>query len=95
MKWGVPEAIGNLAKDYPQQAAKAIPNLLDNTGSERINTTVIKWCAAYALTEIAKYNPASRKQLLPVFDGLIDGEKNNGVRKVYIKALKAIESEIA
>src|SRR5512137_2496842 len=31
VKWGVPESIGNLAKDYPETAAKAIPYLLINT----------------------------------------------------------------
>lgn len=25
VKWGVPEAIGNMSKDYPEQTAKAIP----------------------------------------------------------------------
>lgn len=26
VKWGVPEAIGNMAKDYPDKVAQAIPN---------------------------------------------------------------------
>lgn len=42
VKWGVTEAIGNLAEDYPDKAAKAIPNLLKNTTDDKINTTVIK-----------------------------------------------------
>ncbi len=91
VKWGVPEAIGNMSKDYPEQAAKAVPYLLKNTTDDKINTTVIKWCAAYALSEIAKNNPKIRKQLLPVFNTIIKSEKNNGVRNVYIKTLKAIE----
>jgi hypothetical protein len=90
VKWGVPEAIGNMAKDYPQEAAKAIPNILKNTTDEKNNTTVIKWCAAFALGEIAKYNPTSRAQLLPIFDDLIKSEKNTGVKNVYLKAIKSI-----
>jgi hypothetical protein len=90
VKWGLPEAIGNLAPKYPEEVAKAIPNLLKNTTENKINTTVIKWCAAYALAEIAKNNPKTRKQLLPVFSEIIKNEKNNGVRNVYVKALKAI-----
>ncbi len=93
VKWGVPEAIGNLAQDYPDQAARAIPYLLKNTTDDKLNTTVIKWCAAFALGEIAKHNPKSRKQLLPVFDRIIKRETNNGVKNVYLKALKAIEKE--
>lgn len=93
VKWGVPEAIGNMAKDYPDKVAKAIPNLLKNTTDDKINTTVIKWCAAYALAEIAEHNSKTRKQLLPIFEKIIKREKNNGVKNVYVKALKAIEKE--
>jgi hypothetical protein len=93
VKWGVPEAIGNVAKNYPDQVAKAIPNLLKNTTDDKANTTVIKWCAAFALSEIAKYNPKTRKQLLPIFEKIIKKEKNNGIKNVYVKALKAIEKE--
>lgn len=91
VKWGVPEAIGNMSKDYPGKAAKAIPYLLKNTTGDKINTTVIKWCAAFALAEIAKNNPKTRKQLLPIFEKIIRSEENNGVKNVYIKALKVLE----
>lgn len=91
--WGVPEAIGNMAKEYPDQAAKAIPNLLKNTTADKINTTVIRWCAAYALGEIAKHNPDTRTQLLPLFEQFIESEENSGVRNVYIKALKTIRKK--
>ena len=93
VKWGVPEAFGNMSKGYPEKAAKAIPYLLKNTTDDKINTTVIKWCAAYALAEIAKNNPKTRKQLLPIFNKIIKSEKNNGVRNVYVKALKINEKE--
>jgi hypothetical protein len=93
VKWGVPEAIGNIAKKYPDKAAKAIPYLLKNTTDDKINTTVIKWCAAYALSEIAKHNIKTRKQLLPRFKNIIESEQNNGVKNVYIKAMKAIEKK--
>ena len=90
VKWGIPEAIGNLAKDYPDKVAKAIPYLLKNTTDDKINTTVIKWCAAFTLTEIAKHNSRTRKELLPIFENLIKTERNNGVRNVYVKAVKII-----
>jgi hypothetical protein len=90
VKWGVPEAIGNISKTHPKEAEKAIPGLLKNTKDE---STVVKWCAAYALTELAKNNPGTRKQLVPMFEEQIKKEKNNGVRKVYEKAMKVIEKE--
>jgi hypothetical protein len=91
VKWGISEAIGNMAKSHPDQVAEAIPSLLKNTTDDIANTTVIKWCAAFALAEIAKYNFKTRKQLLPIFSELINSEKNNGVRNVYVKALRIID----
>ncbi|MBN1143228.1 MAG: hypothetical protein JXA72_02350 [Bacteroidales bacterium] len=93
VKWGIPEAIGNMAKDFPEQTEKAIPFLLQNIADDAQNTTVIRWCAAYALTEIAKYNAKTRKQLIPLFEKAIPEENNNGVRNLFIKALKLIEKK--
>jgi hypothetical protein len=91
VKWGVPEAIGNMARDFPERAVKAVPYLLKNIADDGENTTVVRWCAAFALAEIAAYSPGSRKRLLPVFEKRIEEEKNRGVKNVYLKALKAIE----
>jgi len=93
VKWGVPEAIGNMAKAYPQDAARAVPYLLKNTTGDKENTTVIRWCAAYALAEIARHHPGSRGELLPAIDKILAGEKNNGVRNVYLKAMKYINKD--
>ncbi|MBM3283130.1 hypothetical protein FJY90_02655 [Candidatus Gottesmanbacteria bacterium] len=93
VKWGIPEAIGNMAKKYPDRVTKAIPYLLKNTSNDKINTTVIKWCAAYALSEIAKSNLKIRTRLIPAFEKIIKTEKNNGVKNVYLKALKVIRKE--
>ena len=67
-----------------------LAKLLINTKEE---STVIRWCAAYGLTEIAKNNPETRKELLPIFSEMIKKEQNNGVKNVYSKALKVIEKE--
>lgn len=91
VKWGVPESIGNMAGKYPNEVAKAIPFLLRNITDEKNNTTVIKWCSAFALTEIAKFHKESRKQLMPVFEKRIAEEVNNGVKNLYVKAKKTIE----
>ena len=87
MKWGVPEAIGNISKKHPEKVVRAIPNILKNAKED---STVVRWCAAYALTEIAKNNPKTRSELIPIFNEIIGGEKNNGVKKVYVKAMNSV-----
>ncbi len=93
VKWGVPEAIGNLSRKYPKETAKAIPFLLKNITDDPQNSTVVKWCAAFALTEIAKHNVGTRTELMPIFEKAIRREKNNGVKNVFLKAQKAINPD--
>ena len=90
VKWGCPESLGNLAKKYPEKVEKAIPKLLINAKDK---STVIRWCAAFALTEIAKYNSKKQKGLVIKFQNIIKTEHNNGVKNVYLKALKEIEKQ--
>ncbi|VVB62241.1 Uncharacterised protein [uncultured archaeon] len=87
VKWGVPESIGNMAKKFPDKVEKAIPKLLLNTKDE---STVVRWCAGYALSEIAKYNTKKQKELISIFSDIVKKEKNTGVKNVYLKALKII-----
>ena len=95
VKWGVPEAVGNMSKKFPKETAKAVPYLLKNTTQNKENTTVIKWCAAFALSEIVRNNPKTRAQLLPIFEDIARAEKNNGIKNVYLKALKAMKKGAA
>ena len=88
VRWGVPESIGNVAKKYPEKVEKAIPFLLKNTVENKENTTVIRWCAAYGLSEIAK--TTKNRELIKKIRDISKKEKNNGVRNVYLKALKEI-----
>ena len=88
VKWGCPESIGNIASKYPRQVEKAIPKLLGNLKDK---STVVRWCAAYALTEIAKSNKGKQKEFVATIHKLIKTEQNNGVRNVYLKAMKEIE----
>ena len=88
VKWGIPETIGNLAEKHPKKVEKAIPYLILNTGDK---STVVRWFAAYALSNIAVYNLDKREELMEKIHSIIVEEKNNGVKKVYLKALKQIE----
>jgi hypothetical protein len=88
VKWGIPESIGNLADKYTNEVEKAIPNLMKNTKDK---STVVRWCAAYALSEIAKYNSKRQKELVSIFLEIVKNEKNNGVKNVYMKTLKILQ----
>jgi HEAT repeat protein len=88
VRWGCPESIGNIAYKYPDKVEKAIQKLLENLKDE---STVVRWCAAYALTEIAKHNLERQSELADIFRALITTEQNNGVRNLFVKALKVIE----
>ena len=83
--WGVPETIGNLAAEYPRPSARAVPALLRNAADP---STVVRWCAAYALTAIAEADPSARKTLLPKLRRVAEKETNNGVFKVYARLLQ-------
>jgi hypothetical protein len=61
--------------------------LLLNTKDE---STVVRWCAAFALSEIAKYNTKKQKELFSIFSEIVKKEKNNGVKNVYVKTLKIL-----
>jgi hypothetical protein len=87
VKWEASRIIGNVAKSFPEKAAKAMPNLLANAAGEG---TVVKWSAAFALTEIAKHNPKTRAKLIPVFEDYAEQEEG-GVQKIYLKALKSLQ----
>jgi hypothetical protein len=90
VRWGCPESLGNIASKYPDKVEKAIPKLLGNLKDK---STVVRWCAAYALAEIAKHNHKRQEELITTFNKLIKTEPNNGVRNVYIKALKEIDKQ--
>ncbi len=90
VRWGCPEAIGNIAPKYPYVVEKAIPKLLGNLKDK---STVVRWCAAFALTEIAKYNSEKQEELIGICLKLITTEQNSGVRNVYLKALKYIDKQ--
>ena len=89
VKWGVPESIGNTARKFPEKVEKAVPNLLINTKNE---STVVRWCAAYALSEIVKNNSKIRITLVPKIEEIVKYEANNGVKNIYLKALKMMAS---
>ena len=90
VKWGIPETIGNLAEKYPNKVENAIPLLLINT---QHMSTVVRWCAAYALSRIMIHNSGKRDELLEQIKQILSKEKNNGVKNVYLNAIKQIQNQ--
>jgi hypothetical protein len=88
VKWGTAEVIGNVAQGFPDRVSLAVPRLLRNTGD---SGTVTRWCAAFALTEIAKHSEKQREALTAKFGEILAKEKNNGVKNVYLRALKKMK----
>jgi len=82
VKWEASRIVGNVAHSYPDQVKSAIPKLLVNTSDKG---TVVRWSAAFALTEIAKSSNEIQKELVPEFRKILDREENSGVRNVYGK----------
>lgn len=81
------EIIAGTSKAFPDEAAKAIPAL---TAMADDQGTIIRWSAASGLTEIAKNNPKTRKELTRFFKAAVKKEKQSSVRNIYLEALSAI-----
>ena len=82
------EIIASAAKASPEQVAKAIPRLMEISKEE---ASIVRWGAAYALTEIAKSSdPKTTKQLLRFFKAEAKKEKLATVRNLYLDALAVL-----
>jgi hypothetical protein len=85
VSWEASEIMARVAATFPTAAISAIPALQHNALHAG---TVVKWSAAYALTEIAKANSEQQKKLKPFIEKQSELEANNGVRKIYEQYLK-------
>jgi HEAT repeat protein len=81
------EIIANSARAFPNEVIKAIPGLLETAKDE---ASVVRWGAACALTEIAKNNAKTRKELIRFFKAEAKKEKLSIVRNLYLDALTAL-----
>jgi HEAT repeat protein len=88
VKWEACRIIGNVAQKFTDEVKEAIPKLLENTEDKG---TVVRWSAAFALTEIAKSSLGMQEKLVPEFKKILEKENNKGVRNIYLKYLKSVE----
>ncbi|MFA5374549.1 MAG: hypothetical protein WC455_02175 [Dehalococcoidia bacterium] len=81
------EIVASAAKAFPDQVAKAIPSLMEMAKDQG---SIVRWGAAYGLTEIAKNNPKTQKELIRFFKAEAKKEKLSSVRNLYLEALTAL-----
>lgn len=90
VKWESAKVIGNIAKQFPAKLKPAIKELLVNS---EYTGTVVRWATAYALGEIIKLKTNLNQQLLPTIEAICSREKENGVKKKYLDAIKKLKKQ--
>ncbi|MFZ4523169.1 MAG: HEAT repeat domain-containing protein [Bacteroidales bacterium] len=88
IKWESARVIGNIAYLYPEKLDEAINNLIVN--SEHPGT-VVRWSAAYALSQIMKIQTSHKEELIPVIESIGNREEKNSIKKIYLDALKKVK----
>lgn len=87
VKWESAKVIGNTAKLFPILLPHAIEKLIVNTNHEG---TVVRWSAAFALSEIIKTKSGLNKDLVPALKNICEKEEKDSIKKIYLKAFKKI-----
>lgn len=90
VKWESGKVIGNITALFPTKLDQVITNLLANTEHDG---TVVRWAAAYALSELLKSKTVHNQQLLPAIEAICEREEDNGVKKKYLEAIKKIKNK--
>lgn len=85
IKWESAKVIGNIAHLFPTKLEKSINSLLINTQHEG---TVVRWSAAFALSEILKLKTKYNKDLFSAIETICDKEEKNSIKKIYLDAIK-------
>ncbi|HEY1045201.1 MAG TPA: HEAT repeat domain-containing protein [Bacteroidia bacterium] len=87
VKWESAKVIGNTARLFPKLLPEAVEKLIVNTNHEG---TVVRWSAAFALSEILKTKSGLNKDLIPTVQNICEREEKDSIKKIYLKALKSI-----
>ncbi|GAB0155716.1 hypothetical protein CHRYSEOSP005_09780 [Chryseobacterium sp. Alg-005] len=90
IKWESAKVIGNTAKHFADHLDNAITKLIENTSHEG---TVVRWSAAFALSEILNINEDLTTKLLDPLKGISEKEEKNSIKKIYQKAIKIAEKK--
>lgn len=85
VKWESAKVMGNIAKLFPHQIEHYLASLILNTKHEG---TVVRWSAAYALSQIILLQTEANQTLLPVANQILASDEKNSIKKIYQQALK-------
>ena len=85
VKWESAKVVGNIAHLFPNQLEVPIRNLLVNTEH---TGTVVRWSAAFALSQIVKLKTPINEELIPTLESICAREEKNSIKKIYIEGLK-------
>ena len=88
VKWESARVIGNSIHLFSGKIDVAVKKLLDNTEDPG---TVVRWSAAFALSQILKLKTGINNQLTPAVETIIKREEKNSIKKIYLEALKKIK----
>lgn len=85
LRWESGKVIGNIARLYPDRLEPAVAGLRENAKHEG---AVVRWSAAYALTQILQLPLYRDNDLFRTMLGEIrDTEEKDSIKKLYAKAL--------
>lgn len=87
LKWKSAKVVANTAHLHADILDETIKNLVSNSTSSGI---MVRWCAAYALVEIAKLNSVHNENLIPEIKAINHREKNSNVKRIYDRALQQL-----
>ncbi|MFO1030664.1 MAG: hypothetical protein U1F60_06280 [Planctomycetota bacterium] len=90
VKWEAAKVVANIAHRHGRHLGKAIPGLLGNASHEG---TVVRWSAARALGAILELGTSHNAELIPAAGALCSKERDNAIRKHYLKALNKVAKE--
>ena len=85
LKWESAKVIGNIAHLYSDSLETAIPSLLENAKDDG---TVVRWSAAYALTQIFLLPKYSNDEFRCILQDICESEEKASIKKIYVKVLK-------
>lgn len=89
VKWESARVISNTAHLFSNELSECIKNLLENTEHKGM---VVRWSASLALGEILKLRTRHNKDLLPAIEAIHQSEEDNGIKKIYLAAIKNVKS---
>ncbi|MNJ70251.1 hypothetical protein D3C77_666940 [compost metagenome] len=85
LKWESAKVIGNIAHRYAEDLESVITSLIENT---KDNGTVVRWSAAYALTQIYILPNYSNDDFRDKLVDICQAEEKASIKKIYLKVLK-------